>query len=324
MDTAFHLPIIRAAWRIAWRERRVWVFALLAGLIIGSGIGNALMQIYGVDVTDGWWGYGEGMAGSIGGLWVQARATGVGATAALGALGALIIASVAVVIWAVVVSVAAIVIGAEPLARGATAPTGLGKRAIASAWPVFVVLLAMRVGIFLAMTIWRAALLWQIKSPTTPVIAIGIITFITLVVVISILHITTPFAVMNVVIDRARPLRAIREALALIRDRWPIIIESSCVLTIANAIGVIVWIAGSFILALPFVFLVGIGSIKGMPWLTMASFAVGGIVLAIFTVILSMIVTTFIVSAWTMVYLRLTGSGEAPEPWLHRALSRKP
>lgn len=321
--TAFHIPVIRSAWHIALRERRIWIFSLLAGLIIGSGIGSALIQIYSIDITDGWLGYGEGMIGLVGGLWAQARATGAGAMVTLSVLWVLLLATVAAFIWLVVVSVAAIVLGSESPARGMAVPIGIGKRAIAYTWSVFVVLIFVRVGIFIATAIWHSILFWHVVTPTTLTMVASIVAFIALAGVFSVLHIATPFAVMGVVFDRMRPLRAIQEALVLIRDRWLVIIEVSCVLTIANIIGVIAWLAGSFIIALPFAFLVGIGSTKGIPWLTMTSFAVGGVALTVFTIIIAIIITTFLTSAWTIVYLRLTGQGDAPEPWLTRVIGRK-
>ncbi|MDP3770679.1 MAG: hypothetical protein Q8R16_00065 [bacterium] len=321
---SLYLPILKSAWQTALQERRLWGFALFAGFLVGSGFGTAIVQVSGADPTQdvlpSILNINAGSVSRIGPLWAQAVATGPGAAAALVAYGVVILAILLAILWFAVVGVNALVLAAERRSRTASIPRDLRRRAQEHFWPTLVIHCIAKAATIALLATWGAVLTMSAFTATASATGIGVVAFIVTAILLTALHIATPYAIANALLDRHGAVPAIREAFALLRDRWLISVEASLLLSAINALGIIVWLGGSVIVALPFLFLGGIAITNGAGALLTATIAVGITALVAYLALIAMVFTTFLTTAWTLLYLRLTGEGEEPEAWVHRAL----
>lgn len=315
-----YLPILQHAWRIACKERQRWPFALFAGLLIGTGIGSAILQTLGTDPSQGALGAflhpSTGLYGQAGELWTQARATSTGATIALIAYGIVITAMIGGIFWFAVVGANALMLftaARDPVARRAVI-----RRAARRFWHTAATHIILKVLTVVVLIGWSMVFTRAIVVSTTESTAAAIIVFVLAASVLSCVHIVTPYTIAGITIDERPFGPALREAFALLRDRFLITIEASVLLTIASVVGFLVWIIGSFILAIPFALLFGIALAQHAPSFILTTVAAGLITLAAYLIILTMMYTTFLITAWALLYVRLTSPGAKPEAWLHR------
>jgi|GEM_PF-5637267 len=314
--------IMMAAWAIAFRARSLWWFAFFGGLLIGSGFGSAVLQTLNAnpaqDVLMRVLTMEATTSDRVGALWAQARATGPAATVALSAYGVLLASLLALIVWLAVVGVNAIVIAASHASEPLPTLRELRRRAHARFWPTFGIHVIAKAAEAVLLTAWGAALIASAVRDTPMTNVRAILAFVVTVILITIIHVATPYAVASAVLDRRSMLTALREAFALLRDHWFIAVETSLFLTLANVAAIAVWIIGSALLVLPFLFLGSIAIAKGVGALY-AIALIGGIgVLAVWLAGIAVIFTTFLISAWTLLFLRLTGEGEEPEAWITR------
>lgn len=321
---SLYLPILRTALRTALRERRLWPFAIFAGFLIGSGLGTAIVQVSGTDQTQEFLpnilNINRRSFSRIGALWTQAVATGPGATAALIAYGIVLLAILFAIIWVAVVGVNALMCAAEHTTRATALPRDLRRRAQDRFWITLAIHGIAKVTTVLLLAAWGAVLTVNAFSDTPLATVRGIVTFVIVALLLTIIHIATPYAIANALFDRHDVIPAIREALTLLRDRWLISVEMSILLSAINVLGIVVWLGGSAVVALPFLFLGGIAITNGASALLTTTIAIGITTLVIYLALIAMVFTTFLTTAWALLSLRLTGPGEDPEPWLHRAL----
>lgn len=320
----FYLPILKTAWRTAIRERRLWWYALFAGLLIGSGFGTAVAQVSGADPAQGIvlraLELNVPSFSRIPLLWTQAVATGPGAAAALIALGVVVLALLLAILWLAVVGANALVLAGEHVARSKAIPSDLRSRAQTQFWPTFAIHLIAKVLTVALLTAWGEMLTVSAFTATRGSTIRGIAAFVITALLLTVVHIVTPYAIANATIDRRGALPALREAVALLRERWMISIEASLLFSAVNLLSIVAWLVGSVLVALPFLFLGGIAVANGMGTVLTTTIVVGVAALVAYFMLIAMCFTTFLTLSWTLLYLRLTGEGEEPEPWIHRAL----
>lgn len=321
-------PILKTAWRTAIRERRLWWYALFAGLLIGSGFGTAVAQVSGTDPAQGVvlrvLDLNVPSFSRIPLLWTQAVATGPGAAAALVALGVVILALLLTILWFAVVGANALVLAGEHVAHMRTIPRDLRGRAQERFWPTFGIHLIAKALTVALLTAWGEVLTVSAFTATRGSTIRGIAAFVITALLLTVVHIVTPYAIANATIDRRSALPALREAVALLRERWMISIEASLLFSAVNLLSIVVWLIGSVLVALPFLFLGSIAAANGMSAVLTTTIVVGVAALVAYFTLIAMCFTTFLTLSWTLLYLRLTGPGEEPEPWIMRATSRKP
>lgn len=320
-------PIITTAWNIALRTRRLWWFALFGGLLIGSGFGSALIQTLNVNPAQGALARVLDLQTTspdrISALWEQARATGWGATVALVAYGLLLITFLAIIIWFAVIGVNAIVIAASRVPKSPSSLKELRRSAHARFWPTLGIHVIAKVAEAILLAAWAGVLIASMIQNTPFVNIRTVLAFVVTAMLLACIHIIAPYAITSAVLDRRNTLTALREAFALLRDHWFITIEASLLLTLTNIVAIVVWIAGGALLALPFLFLGSIAIAKGASALFSTALIGGIVVLAIWLACVAVVFTTFLVSAWTLLFLRLTSAGERPQSWFARRFTRE-
>ncbi|MDO8462971.1 MAG: hypothetical protein Q7S96_01710 [bacterium] len=303
------LHILRSAWRVALRERRLWLYALFVGLAIGSGFASATLQVLGGDPTQ--------QAAALvpllqteGGttaaeLWQTARTNGTAATGGLLAFGAAALALVGVFIWLIVLSTNALLLAGAALARGEKIPRDLRRRAHARSWPTLAILILFRIAGAAVLIAWGVILRYAIAVPTTAGTIAGVIGFIVAVLALTVLHLATPLALIETTVTRRRVGDAIRRTFAHLNAHRLLALKFSVALSAANILFLLVWSVGGLLVVLPFVFLGGVAVQTGTETLYIVAMISGLTVLTIVALTTAAIYVLFLTNAWTQFALRL-------------------
>jgi hypothetical protein len=211
-------------------------------------------------------------------------------------------------------------IAAAAIGRGSGLPSNLWQRARVQFWPSFGILAAAKVFTAIVLLSWSSILTSSALDVTALASFRAIMGFILTTCVLTVIHIVTAFAIPGAVIDGQSAGTAIREGWALTRARWLVTAEVTVLLSGAHMAAILAFNIGSFLVSLPFILLGGIGIAHGVP--TLVAIAVAGRVVSLillFLVTLT-VITAFFTAAWTLLWVRLTSPGPAPEPWLRRIL----
>ncbi len=299
------LSILQFAWRTAIRERRLWWYALPAGFAIGSGFGSAIAQaLHGSLLplpmalfAEPW----VATIGRVGAIWDQARATGIGATIATVAFAVLLACFALAMVWLIVACANVLILAVGYRLEGKPMPRAL-LRAVADRWaPAFAVHLMAQVVAWVVLRGWSAIIGSIGIVPSIGETIRLTAGFVVTVLVLSAWSVLTVLALVGVVLDHQRPVVAMRNAFIALRDRWLALTLVSALLTIANAASLAVWIGGTFVLALPFLFIGGIGVSMRSGAVIQGATVTGMPVLVAFSVLLAVIFTVFITAAWVSV-----------------------
>lgn len=319
-------PILLHAWRMASREYRLAGYALFASVVIGSGIGTAILLTLGVDVSQSAFGIfapSHELRTQAVTIWAQARVTGTGATLGILAFGAVLLAVVLATIWITTISANALIIAAGERARGNAIPTNLRLRAQRRFWPAFTIHLLAKIATALVLLAWGSTLA-QFAITSVQTTATGpdtlrmILAFIVTVLLLGIVQIITMFAAASTVLDQQRPLDALREGAALLRARWLVTTEASALFSLVHIGSLIAFSVAAFLGSLPFIFLGGIGTARGIGSLIGIAIVGRIAVLAVLLLLTVALSTAFLTAAWTLLWIRLTSPGEEPAAWVHR------
>lgn len=314
--------MLATAWRTAVRTPRLLWPALFAGLAIGSGFGSALARLFGVDVAESaierLTRPSAGTFGSVASLWVIARGNGVAATVGLLALGVLLLAILAFLVWWSVVATVAVVGAARYAADGTPIPTHHTRGAHRAFRAAFGILASTRILTAALLAGWGALLVRAAIRVSPGVDATAVVAFVVGAIALTALDAFVGLGVAGVAIDRLPFRTAVRDAASLLRDHRWVVGEWSLLLTVVHAIAILASAAIATLAALPFTFLGGLAVSLGHAALVRAAF-LGGLGAVTLAVILTSAMTSmFLGVAWGLCYLRLTGSEEPPGPWIRR------
>ncbi|MDO8425242.1 MAG: hypothetical protein Q7T01_01885 [bacterium] len=320
MSTPFYTPMLTSAWRTAIRERRLWVVAIFAGLVLGSGFGSAIIRLLAGDPTqqitllipftpDG---------ATLSALWHQARTTGPLATAGLLGLGAVVLAIGTFLVYMVTMSTNAVLLGNRERIAGHSVPRTLFRAGRERFWPSFATIAVMRVIGAIIILCWMGLFARTLAMPETTGVALAAAGFVIATLLLAVLHIVTPLALIGVVLDRQRVRVALAEAFALLRTYRLVLTEFSLLLTAAHIVFYLALIIGGALIAIPYSIVNSIAVATGS--LTLFRIALIGTIstFLVFAIACSALFASFIASMWTQLAVRLTTTGEAPEAWITR------
>ncbi|MBI4433458.1 hypothetical protein HY632_01675 [Candidatus Uhrbacteria bacterium] len=319
MSVAYRSLLV-TAWSLTTHLRRFWYAALFGGILIGSGMGTAVFQVLGADPTNS---VARVIAApssplaTLATLWAQARATGIGATIALLAYGMLLCAALLALVWLAIHSVNVLVLATERRSRHTAIGATIHRDAESAFVPTLCIHLLTKAMTIIALIGWIRLLVHA--ALTTAVMTLWVILgFLGVVALLIITEIVTAFAIASIVLDGRPALAALRDGGALLRRYGRVTLEHTFLFTAAHVGAAIVWVIGTILLALPFIFLMSIGSAQHIAALPRLAVGIGIPVLIAYLAVVTMWFNTFLIAAWTLLYLRLTSAAEEPVPWLLR------
>lgn len=327
--------IVTAAWRIAWRQRGLWVLALFAGnasgtcssgASSGSGVPNT-----GADGSDA---FSQTLTQAQIDQVQAALQQYSGQAIAIGLGVALVVLLIYIPCWLLSVRCkgAMIVAGAEA-AAGAPIPLGIAWRrggpafgrlcgldlVLFAAWLVVIgVIVAFAVASVMSQPLQRFQWLPFLFGLLGVFALVGIVA--------SVLSLIVAFAQRAIVLEEAGPIEGLRSGYRLLRRNlgnsvilWLIALALSIGGGIALIIGVIVAAIPALIVGGILSFILNLAGLEGIPALIII------VILVLFAAILvgGAALNSFLWHFWTVAYLRLTGAWP-PAPEMPAATAAEP
>lgn len=307
--------LLKQAWNTTWKHKYLWFFGLFASLAAAGGSieYQILAQNINQNVVDGSYGYlnnilamGELIKNFVLGLvglfqydfWVI-----------LNALTLIIIAALLIVVfvWLSISSQAALVNNIKKIINSKKKENVLNIRAGLTIghqnfWPVLGLNILIRLLISLAFFVISLPLLLMTISNASVLVIIYTILFVIFVPVAVSLSLIMKYAIAYSVLEKKGFVNAIQAAWKLFNKNWLISLEMAIILFIVNFLAGLAILIIISILFFPLFFL---GAVYQIYWLT---------VLMIFLSLLLIVfigsaLTTFQISTWTGLFLRLKEKG---------------
>jgi hypothetical protein len=302
--------LLRDAWRMTWTHKRLWWHAIAASLLVGAGIGTAVMQILGVDPA-------FALLGTSGGSETQEIADIITSVRANPSVTSWIVvvltfliptALLALLIGYAVKGTNAVIAAAYRIHQKKEVPSQLWNTTRTHAWPTFVIHLLSKILIAVVLLIWLQALTLFAISPadgTLPAVA-AFIGFFVAFLILLIINCTAPFAIILTVIDGLSFPQAIREALALFRERTVETLLASLAFSATSIVAYLAWVVSQVALTIPILFIFMIGYAQDSSALAYSGIRIAPIVGALVTLPILAMYGMFLMSAWTLLTLQLS------------------
>jgi hypothetical protein len=314
-------PVLRDAFKTAWRGWRMWPVALFAGILLSGSVYDVLWRLLNAvspqfsltTVITAFW---QSAASNWGGI-------GIGATL-LGGLQALQFSALMLVLGGAVAGISVICQGALVFSFGARRGTPTLKEALAvgakAFWPVAVLnilMLALLLTIRALVTV-GVAMVWNMPSSLSMLAYIA--AFVAFAVIAVAAAIIQVFALNAMILQGATLAQALARATEVVKRHWIISAETGLILFGISACAWVLTVAINTVVAIPAFLLLILSAILGSGMLLKTSLFV---IVGIFVIVM-LAVGGWLVSvqyaAWTMLYRRLGEGGALPK--IHRLLRR--
>lgn len=306
--------ILSHAFSFSWQNKYLWFFGLFAA-IVGSGgyeiVGQSLSSSsVTVETLNELMATGAFNANFFHNLTKVAMEKPL-VLLAIFFMFSIIIAAVIFVLWLATVSQAAIVnnFSLFSVKKETTFQVGL-KAGFKNFWKVFFLNLLEKIVILLVLMIVNLPLIFTIfytKSPFTSVSYI--LLFVLFVPLLLILSLLVKYAIAYVVIKNETLPQSLKRAFQLFKDNWIISIEMACLMFVISFVFAILIIILISVYVLPFSFIVGMSGLSFGPVVSLVVIFLLALIGIIFLVIAGSFMSVFQISAWTDLFIEITGRG---------------
>jgi hypothetical protein len=318
MHEPLYRPVLREAFQVSWKEKRLWVLALLAGILLSGSVYDGLWRIMNAVSPQ------ASLTTVVGFFWSQA-ATSWGGTrlsdVLIGSLHVFQLSAFFLVIGFAIASLSIICQGALTFALG-SGRTGKAKIkesltiGARSFWPVLVlnvlalaILLAVRA--LLAMCVVMAA-----SAGTFATAILYIVVFIVFALLVTATVIIQIFALNAMILQGSTLSQAIQRGATLLQRHWVIAFETAVLLFLISCAAWALAILMEGLLSVPMLVLFFISaSISSAALFSASLFLMIALFFAILLVIGGWLVTLQY-ATWTRLYRRLGEGGAVPK--IHR------
>lgn len=311
-------PVLRDAFQAAWRERRAWIVALCAGLLLSGSVYDALWRMMNAFTPR------ASLPATIAVFWTQAASSWSNirfADVVIGGIQIFQLSAFLLIVAFAVISFSVICQGALTFLLGSGRSQALtlkqsltiGARAF---WPVLVlnilalaVLLASRSLLAISVTIASSA-------GTLATGLLYVVAFIAFTLLVTVAVILQIFTLNAMILQGASLAQGLQRAAQLLHRHWIIAFETALILFLISLGGWAMAIIAEGVLAIPLFVLFFVGLSLGSSQL----FATAIILMVLlFFAILAVIagwMVTLHYATWTFLYRRLGEGGAIPK--VHR------
>jgi hypothetical protein len=307
-----HWSLIKRAWAAAWRHKSAWVFGLVAFTV---DFGGAFESIFKALPTGG-------AGGLAGGAWVGLLmpvslvwSSLVGLAYAQTAT-AVILALVGVVVAALIFAAAAAMVGlgvgalvwmAERIAQGKPANWRQGlKVAGRSLWPLTLVIVIMKLGTILTLSLAALVLRWLVIEPSVVSLVAFLLAFALFSAVSVIAAISSVFTVHELVVSKRPLAEAIKMALTGFRRHWIAALEAAAMILAATMVAVGAGMAVFLVLAVPILFGVALFAYLKLAFLVKLLYALTWFVAGAIIILTAAVAGTVQVFAWNAFWQKIS------------------
>jgi hypothetical protein len=312
-------PVLRDAFRITWRARNLWIFAILAAFLLSGSVYDAVWGALNALTPK------ASILSSIVPFWQEATQQWAAFSMSDLILGSIRVLEVAAFFLIIVIAVAGISvisqgalvfsIGAHHRGHGHTWKEAItvGARAF---WPLAVL------NLFSALTLWATrsiiamALSWAITLPTLASYGTFLICFIVFVAISAVVMILHIFALNAMILQGATLAQAIHRAVRLCAEHWVVALETAVILFAVSVGSLVLMIGITMLLFIPLFMLVVVSFVLTIPQLISATLYIGVALFILTILVITAITVQFHYATWTLLYRRFGEGGVVPK--LHR------
>lgn len=290
--------VLGRAWKIIWRHKVLWIFGILAGCT-GSGAGNP-----GSNVT-----YQSDLPASV--QTIFDRFTTAQWAALIAAILAIILILIILAVFLNTVSRTAMIRGVRQAENGADrlAFGELFSGSLAYFWRVFGLYLLVGISLFIAILVLSAAAIIGV-AVTLGLFLLCLFPLLCLLIpILWFITIVVEQSVNAIVVEDTGLFDGLRRGWQVTRNNLGAMIIMGLILILGiSGLGGLILATPIFFFFIPFV----IGAFSGDQqtiWTGMAVFGLCMLAYLPFLLLLNGILQSYVSSAWTLTYLRLTGRG---------------
>ena len=309
--------IFSQAWKTTWKNRYLWFFGLFAMLLGNGGELEIIFRNFNFSLDQG----------IIGGLYNFAQ-TGIFKTETLYNIGNLmksdplsLIMAIGVLttlgliglflVWLTVVSQAALVNNSAKIASGKNVDFQDGVTAgMKNFWPVFGLNFAVKILIYVFFIVVSIPVISSFSSSNFTlnnlIFFIFFLLFIPLAMALSFI---VKYAIANIIIKGNDLVSALRSGWDLFRANWLVSLEMAFVLFFINFMVGLCALLILLILAIPFVLIAMFFAYFSLIFNFWAVISFGLIIFFLLVIAIGALLSVFQISAWTGLYLELSGKG---------------
>jgi hypothetical protein len=304
--------VLGQAWQNAWRNKYLWFFGLFAALL-GSGAEFRMMSETGSedglipvlkDLSETGIFSAQGWA-NLGRLMAEEPVSII-----IIFLAFLLLAVVGIfVLWLSVVSQGALVNNTSLFKYGKSHNFRLGLEAgISKFWPVFGLNAFLKISVFLVYLL-LAGLFFKVLPQVSWGGILFICFFVVFVPVVVVLSFILKYAIAYVVVRQESFGESLRQGWLLFRNNWLVSLEMAFILFLVNFLAVVFLALLFLVLAIPFVFIMLVFSGLAVTFSFWFLFLASAFLYVFLAMWLAAVLTTFQVSAWTILFIELVSRG---------------
>ena len=316
----FYRKILSQALKITWHNKYLWFFGLFAVLLGSGGEYEIIFRGLTGDMNQG---FLQG-AGNIiqTGIFSKSALANIGALIAndsvhftvLLLVGLAVIALFCFLVFISVVSQAALVNNSAAIIKSKKRiKIGIKDGAISGIknfWPVFGLNMLVKIAVFLAFfLVWLPIILTANEAVSAAANSAYFIAFIILIPLAIVFSFVIKYAVAYVVISGVNFLESIKKGWALFAKNWLVSVEMAFILFVINLLAGLALALAVLTLMIPFALMAFI-LYKFFAGIGFGLIAVLGFISILLIIILAgSILTSFYISSWTALFIKLVGRG---------------
>lgn len=320
-DQPIYREVLRHAFRTAWHDRRYWILALLAGILLTAGSYDILWNAV-TSITSN----GNTLTQDVGSTLVQVATHASGSSfqniiSIVGGLEILLFFILVIISLATVSCIAqgglVFALGAKRHGQDATLAESfrVGARAL---WPVIALNTLAFALIWILRFLTALPLYLALQQTSTTSYLVYLLSFIVFVPLAFLIAIIQIFSLNGMILQGAPLADALRRSYLLFKRHWVVVVETA---VIQAAISVAIWflfLLGSLIILIPsFVLFLSANVIQSNA-LFILSLVVGGIFFFVALIATAAFTIQLQYATWTYVYRRLGEGGVVPK--IHRLI----
>ncbi|MFH2062711.1 MAG: hypothetical protein ABIJ46_00990 [bacterium] len=311
----FYRQILIDAWRLSISHRHLWVFGFFATFAGFGGVTDILFGLH--DRLSG--GLPAVVAGSGQSAWAilpgfatlhVILTTSPNPAVSLLIFGLATVVFFALFAWIVSTAVGALIGSIRKIERGGRPKLADGFRiGQSAALRVFVLNVTAKLIVAIAFLLAGATLLQQLRDKSVVAGFFYLLSFVICAALAVVVSLVSVYATNSAVIENLPVVPAVADGLRVLKRHWLVNIEMVIVLLLINAGLAVLALFAAMVLAVPLIFLFMFAAlVKSMTMLTIITSVTAIALLAVIALIGSF-ATTFQVSCWTLLWIRLSGRG---------------
>jgi len=317
MHTPVYRQVISSSWRLAWRNKYLWLFAFFAGLLINGGAFDLAVRLFTQVTTAGaaWDMFISEVTApysiikDVTSFWVGLTAT---TSTALWTIIVIVIglALTLLLIALSIFSQGALIAGVDNVNRKKTETQ---KKAINAGlenfWPIFLINLVLKIATILLVVFVSFPLVLLLSESVALNAVLYLLSFIIFIAIAIILYFLAIFASCYIVLRGKKFSHAIALAWELFKRNWIICIELALLLFVITFLGGLGVILIIMVISVPIVLLFLAALALNSSIALIAIFVIAVLLFAAVAVIGSAFLIAFQYSAWVLLFERLTKKG---------------